>query len=110
MVIRLYLGMLDSTVKAHAAKLKIQETVEVVDRTVEGLRRMISELSPLVLQELGLVAAIRKEAKDLARNSGVKGRVEIAENIGRLAPGVETGIYRIVQEALHNVAKHAQAD
>jgi signal transduction histidine kinase len=110
MVIRLYLGMLDSTVKAHTAKQKIQETVDVVDRTVEGLRRMISQLSPLVLQELGLVAAIRKEAKDLARNSGIKSRVSIAEDIGRLAPGIETGIYRIVQEALHNVAKHAQAD
>jgi signal transduction histidine kinase len=88
---------------------KIHETVEVVDRTIEGIRRIIGKLSPLVLQELGLVAAIRKEAKDLAKTSGVKARVLIAEDVGRLAPGTEQAIYRVVQEALHNVAKHAHA-
>jgi signal transduction histidine kinase len=109
MVIRLYLGMLEGTVKAQSSKAKIKETVEVVDRTVEGLRRMISKLSPLVLQELGLVAAIRKEAKDMTRNTGVKARVAIPSAIGRFQAEIETGIYRIVQEALHNVAKHAEA-
>src|SRR5207237_10457072 len=74
MVIRLYLGMMESAVAARAPQAKIRETVEVVDRTIEGIRRIIGKLSPLVLQELGLVAAIRKEAKDLARNSGVKAR------------------------------------
>lgn len=109
MVIRLYLGMLESGVTGRGVKAKIRETVEVVDRTIEGIRRIIGRLSPLVLQELGLVAAIRKEAKDLARNTGVKARVMIAEEVGRLAPGTEQAIYRVVQEALHNVGKHANA-
>jgi signal transduction histidine kinase len=109
MVIRLYLGMLESGVTGRNVKTKIRETVAVVDRTIEGIRRIIGRLSPLVLQELGLMAAIRKEAKDLARNSGVKARVVIAEEVGRLAPGTEQAIYRVVQEALHNVGKHAQA-
>src|SRR5229473_7163238 len=107
MVVRLYLGMMETGVPAH--KAKIRETVEVVDRTIEGIRRIIGKLSPLVLQELGLVAAIRKEAKDLARNTGVKTRVMISDEVGRLASGTEQAIYRVVQEALHNVAKHAQA-
>jgi signal transduction histidine kinase len=107
MVVRLYLGMMEAGTPAH--KAKIRETVEVVDRTIEGIRRIIGKLSPLVLQELGLVAAIRKEAKDLARNTGVKTRVMISDEVGRLAPGTEQAIYRVVQEALHNVAKHAQA-
>jgi signal transduction histidine kinase len=109
MVIRLYLGMLESGVTGRGVKGKIRETVEVVDRTIEGIRRIIGRLSPLVLQELGLLAAIRKEAKDLARNTGVKARVVIAEEVGRLAPGTEQAIYRVVQEALHNVGKHANA-
>ncbi len=109
MVIRLYLGMLESAVAARSARGKIRETLEVVDRTIEGLRRTIARLSPLVLQELGLIAAIRKEAKDLARNTGVKARVAVSDDVGRLAPETETAIYRVVQEALHNVAKHAQA-
>jgi signal transduction histidine kinase len=109
MVIRLYLGMMETGSTAKSVRGKIRETVEVVDRTIEGIRRIIGKLSPLVLQELGLVAAIRKEAKDFARNTGVKARVMIAENVGRLASGTEQAIYRVVQEALHNVAKHAQA-
>jgi signal transduction histidine kinase len=109
MVIRLYLGMMEPSVTARNVKGKIRETVEVVDRTIEGIRRIIGKLSPLVLQELGLVAAIRKEAKDLAKTTGVKARVMISEEVGRLAPGTEQAIYRVVQEALHNVAKHSQA-
>lgn len=109
MVIRLYLGMLESTLTTRVAKTKIRETLDVVDRTIEGIRRIIGRLSPLVLQELGLVAAIRKEAKDLAKNTGVKARVAISDEVGRLSSETEAAIYRVVQEALHNVAKHAQA-
>lgn len=109
MVIRLYLGMMETGVTAKNIRGKIRETVDVVDRTIEGIRRIIGKLSPLVLQELGLVAAVRKEAKDFARNTGVKARVLISEDVGRLAPGTEQAIYRVVQEALHNVAKHAHA-
>ena len=108
MVIRLYLGMLEQ-VAGTRARSKIRETVGVVDRTIEGIRRIIGRLSPLVLQELGLVAAVRKEAKDFAKASGVKVRVAVSDEIGRLAPECEAAIYRVVQEALHNVAKHAKA-
>lgn len=108
MVIRLYLGMLES-VAGTRARARIRETLGVVDRTIDGIRRIIGRLSPLVLQELGLIAAIRKEAKDLAKNTGVKARVAVSEDVGRLAPECEAAIYRVVQEALHNVAKHARA-
>jgi signal transduction histidine kinase len=109
MVIRLYLGMLDGTVKSRIGKAKISELLAVVDRTIEGIRRIIGRLSPLVLQELGLISAIRKEAKDLNKTAGVQSRVAIGDDVGRLDPVIETAIYRVVQESLHNVAKHAQA-
>ena len=109
MVIRLYLGMLENSTTGRAARNKIRETLAVVDRTIDGIRRIIGRLSPLVLQELGLIAAIRKEAKDLAKATGVKARVAVPDAVGRLAPETEAAIYRVVQEALHNVAKHAQA-
>ena len=109
MVTRLYLGMLEASLRSRSSQVKIHEALAVVDRTIEGLRRMIARLSPLVLQELGLVAAIRKEAKDLSKNTGVKTRVAVPDELERLAPEAETAIYRVVQEALHNVAKHAQA-
>ncbi len=67
---------------ARTARLKIRETLEVVDRTIEGIRRIIGRLSPLVLQELGLIAAVRKEAKDLASSAGVKARVNVSAEFG----------------------------
>lgn len=109
MVIRLYLGMLEQATTSRSGRAKIRETLSVVDRTIEGLRRMIGRLSPLVLEELGLIAAVRKEAKDLARSTGIRARVAVPDGVGRLAPGIEAALYRVVQEALHNVAKHAQA-
>jgi signal transduction histidine kinase len=109
MVIRLYLSMLEKNVKSPLAKEKLRETLEVVDRTVVGLRRTIAKLSPLVLEELGLAAALRKEAKELEKAAGVKTEVSIAPGFGRLQPEKEAAIYRVVQEALHNIAKHAQA-
>ena len=109
MVTRLYLGMLEASLRSRTSQVKIQEALAVVDRTIEGLRRMIARLSPLVLQELGLVAAIRKEAKDLSKSTGVKTRVAVPDDLGRFGAEAETAIYRVVQEALHNVAKHAQA-
>lgn len=109
MVIRLYLGMLESDLSSLSSRAKVFETLEVVDRTILGIRRIIGRLSPLVLQELGLTSAIRKEAKDLEKNNRVETRVAISDEVGRLSPETETALYRIVQEALHNVAKHAQA-
>jgi signal transduction histidine kinase len=109
MVIRLYLGMLETNLYGRAAKAKVRETLGVVDRTIEGIRRIIARLSPLVLKELGLIAAVRKEAKDLTKGHGIKARVAINESVGRMAPEIETALYRVVQEALHNVARHSQA-
>jgi signal transduction histidine kinase len=110
MVIRLYLGMLDGSAgNAVEVKNKIVETVSVVDQTIDGIRRIIAKLSPLVLEELGLIAAIRKEAKDFTKRTGVRTRVAVSENVGRLSNQTETAVYRVVQEALHNVAKHAHA-
>jgi signal transduction histidine kinase len=110
MVIRLYLGMLDGTAGSSVElRKKIGETVDVVDQTIEGIRRIIAKLSPLVLEELGLIAAIRKEAKDFTKRTGVRTRVAVSDSVGRLSNQTETAIYRVVQEALHNVAKHAQA-
>jgi signal transduction histidine kinase len=109
MVIRLYLGMLDKAITTRTAKAKVQELLEVVDRTIVGIRRIIGRLSPLVLQELGLIAAIRKEAKDLSKSSGINARVAVSDDVGRVVPEVEAAIYRVVQESLHNVAKHSNA-
>ena len=109
MVLRFQLEMLASDAKGHGEKARIQESLELLDRTIEGLRRTIARLSPRVLEELGLLAGIRREAQVVSRHTGIAGDLELPEEIQPLNRELEVAIYRSVQEALHNIAKHSQA-
>lgn len=109
MVLRFQLEMLASDAKGHEEKAKIQESLELLDRTIEGLRRTIARLSPRVLEELGLLAGIRREAQVVSRHMGIEGDLQLPEEIQPLSRELEVAIYRSVQEALHNIAKHSQA-
>ena len=82
---------------------------ELVVTTLQDVRRLAVELRPSALDDLGLVPAIDR----LARSFGESGlQVDVLANIGgeRLPEAVETTLYRIVQEAVTNVAKHAEAN
>ena len=77
---------------------------------VEGeLRRVVHDLHPPVLEGLGLTAAIREVAERFSAFSGVPCSVEVTGRPARLGERAETSLYRLVQEALKNVAVHSQA-
>ena len=82
----------------------------VASATLESVRRLALELRPSVLDDLGLVAALRRYATEYTARFKIPVAVQI---IGlddwRLASEVETALYRIVQEALTNIAKYARA-
>jgi len=82
----------------------------VASATLENVRRLALELRPSVLDDLGLAAALRRYAADYTARFRIPVETQI---IGlddcRLAPEVETALYRIIQEALTNVARHARA-
>jgi len=109
MVLRFQLEMLAGEAIDDSQKARIQESLVLLDRTIDGLRRTIARLSPRVLEELGLVVAIRKQLQLLARHTAVHAREELPEDVGELDPDIQVAVYRSVQEALHNVAKHSQA-
>jgi signal transduction histidine kinase len=77
--------------------------------TLQDVRRLAVELRPKALDDFGLAAALERLGTSFAEQTGIA--VDISARIGesRLAPEIETALYRIVQEALTNVAKHAQA-
>ncbi|MDH4288945.1 MAG: PAS domain S-box protein [Aquincola sp.] len=81
----------------------------MLDETVAAVRRIASDLRPLMLDDLGLNAAIEWLARDMARRSGIDIAVQLDDAhpppTGRLA----TALYRMVQEGLTNAARHARA-
>ncbi len=79
-------------------------------QTLGSLHSLALELRPSVLDDLGLVAALKRYVKDYATGFGLDADFEtVGLEDKRLTPQVETTLYRIVQEALTNVARHAEA-
>ena len=81
-----------------------QQVVE----TLHAVRRLAVELRPKALDDFGLVAALERLGETFAERTGM--RVDLEANVGdRLPSDLETALYRIVQEALTNIVKHAEA-
>lgn len=91
------------------ARQALDRAVELVQQTVGEARQVIADLRPTVLDDFGLATAIRQQVERL---EGDDRRVEYEETLGaeRLPAAVETALYRVAQEALTNVRKHAAAD
>jgi PAS domain S-box-containing protein len=93
----------------HDADTRAGEALDLVNGMVDVVRRMSGELRPGVLDDLGLGAAIRWQVREFQRRSGLTTAVTGVDDIPEMDPGRALAIFRIVQEALTNVARHAQA-
>ncbi|HYF26867.1 MAG TPA: GAF domain-containing sensor histidine kinase [Baekduia sp.] len=89
----------------------VRHAVGQVQRQVSGLRDLITDLRPADLDELGLESALRALAERHGGKSGLRVELDLQapESTPRLPPELETTIYRLAQEALTNVVKHAEA-
>jgi two-component system, NarL family, sensor histidine kinase DevS len=87
----------------------VADVRELVRSTLQDVRRLAVELRPTALDDFGLVAAVERLTDSFAEQTGIA--VEFVPNVreSRLPPDVETALYRIVQESLTNVVKHARA-
>jgi len=82
---------------------------EQVDSTITSVQRIVAELRPGVLDDLGLVAAIEWQCRDFQRRTGVVCHCTVSHEDLRMDPEHATAVFRICQEALTNVTRHAQA-
>ena len=80
-----------------------------IDDTIRTVRRIATELRPSLLDDFGLVAAIEWETKEFARRSGIHCEFRSDFASLELTPDESTATFRIVQEALTNIARHAKA-
>ena len=88
---------------------KVQEMLGLVDTLVGAVRRISTELRPAVLDDLGLPAAVEWLAEDFERRSGIPTAVHVPEHSFRLNREPANALFRVAQEALTNVARHAGA-
>lgn len=82
---------------------------DVADRTLEGVRTIIADLRPSLLDDLGLAAALRWQVQHRLEALGVRADLQIRGEGRRLPPALETALYRILQEAITNIVKYADA-
>ncbi len=87
---------------------KLSAMVGMLDTTVAATRRIAADLRPLLLDDLGLAPAIEWLANSFTQRTGVPCEVDVDEELELQEP-YATAVFRIVQESLANVAKHAQA-
>jgi signal transduction histidine kinase len=86
---------------------RLDAMARLVDSTVDAIRGVMSELRPAALEEFGLLAALRSHAADFSARTGMELSMEFPKRELRLAPDTELALFRIVQEALTNAAKHS---
>ena len=88
---------------------RFQETGQLVDETLDQIRELSLNLRPPMLDDLGLVPTVRWYTQRYAERTAAKLVLDLTEFEQRLDTDIETALYRVLQEALTNIARHGQA-
>jgi PAS domain S-box-containing protein len=88
---------------------KIATMISLIDETVKTVRRISSELRPGILDDLGLVPALEWQCQEFEKRTGIKSKCYTDLTEYNLDRNLSTNIFRVYQEALTNIARHAQA-
>jgi signal transduction histidine kinase len=83
--------------------------IDYIDEVIENVRRLSRDLSPIILEDFGLSAAIKWLINNFARGHNIKVSLETLDVDSLVPHNSQTVVYRIIQEALTNIAKHAMA-
>jgi two-component system, NarL family, sensor histidine kinase DevS len=107
--ILLGLKSLEQAVDSDEGRQGVASLRDLVVSTLQDVRRLAVELRPAALDDFGLAPALERLVDTYGRQAAVPAHLEIRLGDDRLPPEIETTLYRMVQEALTNVAKHADA-
>ena len=105
-------GSISDLIETDPAKARMLADAldSAIREAVGNIRRLVYDLRPPALDDLGLLAAFRERAREYSTGQGLQVEVEAPDTLPPLPAAVEVAAYRIVQEGLTNVVKHAQAD
>ena len=109
--LKLKLSLLDQGSEAfdHASRQRLNSMSEIIDETIKSVRRIITELRPGLLDDLGLTAAMEWQAEEFEQRTGIVCNLIITPSEIIVDQNRSTAIFRIFQEALTNTARHAHA-
>ncbi len=99
----------EATVNTKGLQKKITSTQRLVEKSVDIVHRFARELRPTVLDDLGLIPALHSFMKSFTTRTGVRVHLTAFAAVERLDTAKRTVLFRVAQEALTNVARHAQA-
>jgi signal transduction histidine kinase len=99
----------EATVNVKDLQKKIARTQRLVEKSVDIVHRFARELRPTVLDDLGLIPALHSFVKSVAKQTGIHIHLTVFAAVEKLAGDKRTVLYRVAQEALTNVVRHAQA-
>jgi PAS domain S-box-containing protein len=107
--LKMELSSLDAPTRAAVHGDRLAVMLEMVDDTVATVRRIATELRPLMLDDLGLNAAIDWLTQGWAARMGIKVRLQLGRSDPDIGEAAAIALFRMVQEALTNIARHAKA-
>lgn len=108
-VMRLGLAsVLQKTAESPQVREKLESMVKLSDAAIQTVKRISSALRPSMLDNLGLVATVRWLAGEFSRLTGIEAELRLPQHV-RLSKERKIAVYRIIQEALTNVARHSEA-
>ena len=99
----------EAAVNTKSLRKKITSTQRLVEKSVDIVHRFARELRPAVLDDLGLIPALHSLMKNFTARTGVRARLTAFAGVEQLNPIRRTVLFRVAQEALTNIARHAQA-
>ena len=110
--LKLEVSLLDKKLIKNGSSLQTntQLMLQLIDTTIQAGKKLVMDLRPPLLDDLGLPEAIEWEAKEYERRTGIKCEVEMENNGFALDEERSTTLFRIFQETLTNVTRHAKAD
>ena len=108
---KMHLARLNRTIGdlSEADRGALTESISLAEQSIKGIRTLSYLLHPPFLDEMGLLSALRWYAGGFAERSGIKVDLELPESFERLPLDTETALFRIVQESLTNIHRHAAA-
>jgi len=88
---------------------RLGDAKSLSNQTITAMRQLSMDLRPTMLDELGLIPTLRWYVQNFSKRLGIECQFQAIGFEGKLPPQIETAFYRIVQEALNNISKHAEA-